>query len=184
MGPSLINREILNSRLLHEKFDIDVLPINTSSSISSVERFSFKKLPVLAGKIFKLIGKLSGNKYEFAYFTLSVAGIGFLKDFLLVLILKLSGTKIIYHLHGKGISKSKNLFIKSCYRFCFKNEKVILLSELLSADIKDYVKSSALDILPNGMQNVISDKEFNLLSEKRQETQEQTRLLFLANMVR
>ncbi len=184
IGPSIINQEFIQSPLVREHFMPDILSINTSSRLEDVEKFSLLKLFVLCRRLFALFRRLISGRYALAYVSLSPIGIGFFKDAALVTLLKLFRIKILYHLHGKGMSLAHNPVTKALYTFCFAHSGVVLLSSLLIDDIKKYGNTSRLYVLPNGIHQRVSDGEFKEAMKQRKEYQGPVRLLFLSNMVK
>ena len=111
------------------------------------------------------------------------SGLGFLKDSIYVLIAKKFNKKVIIHFHAKGASETtKRLLAKIYYKFIFKNTKIILLSKLLFSDISNVAKKSQISIVPNGIKNEISDKQFNKILKNRLK-KKALNLLFLSNMI-
>ena len=86
------------------------------------------------------------------YFTISPTGGAFYRDFIYTLILKLFNKKIIFHLHGKGISKkvSSSKLSTLLYKFVFKNTTIICLSDTLTYDVKS-VFSKKPFVVKNGI---------------------------------
>jgi len=181
-GVTAINKDIISGELA-KRFSLDIIPINTARKLSDIDNFSFEKLIRTARIFFSLLIKLFYAKYAFCYFSLTPTGKAFYKDFLFVLLLKIFKIKRLYHLHGKGICAYKNIFIRYMYKFCFKDSKVIILSDKLYYDIKDYVEKDCIYVLCNAIIPQLSDKEFNDIIEKRYKG-DKINLLFLSNMVR
>ncbi len=183
IGPSVINESVIQSLSLNPEFECDVFPINTSNHIQQINRFSLKKVSVLFTMSFKLIRRLLNRKYHLVYMSLTPTGIGFLKDFILVMILKMRGVCRLYHLHGKGVHEKQNVFMTWLYRLCFKGSHVILLSESLYPDIKCYVPREQVSVIPNGVPEDIDAKAWEKIRERRRQPHV-FHVLFLANLVR
>jgi len=140
--------------------------INKSISIINLIRYAF------------LISyHLVTFKPENVYFTISPVN-AFYRDLIYVLLLKLSGAKLIYHLHGKGIKKKAeysniNLML---YKWAYKNVYVILLSRKLLSDIK-FLPINKYYIVPNGIEQnekyECVEKGFNELPQ----------ILFLSHLI-
>ncbi|MDA7594106.1 hypothetical protein N8717_04010, partial [Candidatus Pelagibacter sp.] len=155
-GQSLINKSIKESKLINKKFKNQFINISTTRHISESELFRFKKILTFIQIIFKLIKSLLIFKPDRIYISLSVLGFGFLKDSILVIISKLFGVKLIFHLHRKEVHciVTKSIIYKIYYKFIFTNVEIIHLSDILQKDIriiKDLKKKSY--VLNNGIKD-------------------------------
>lgn len=176
-GVSMMNEITLSSVEIVKMFDTKVVSLNYTKEIKRIGKFSFKKVLSFL-RIYKNIFRaLIKFKPNMVYFTLTPTGNSFYRDVLIVMLLKLSKTKIVYHLHGKGIyKKTKNSKItKTIYKLVFKNTYVIHLSEILKKDIvlvNNKVKSF---VIPNGINKL---KHLN----KKKSNGNTKKLLFLSNL--
>lgn len=153
-GSNISSKNLVSSTLINSKFDLDVLPVSYNKKSENVGKLNIKK-PFLILKFFFIILKKSFQKHDLVYFVPAVKGFAFIRDFFLLLPLKLRKKNIIIHLRGKGIGQvSKNSrFYKILYKFFFKNTSVVCLSERLVFDIKD-VFDGTVYIVNNGIQVV------------------------------
>lgn len=180
-GVTLLNRNILDE-CLKRHFYVDYLSINTSKILKEIQRFSWAKVIFLLKKIIVLLRKLMSNRYRLCYFTIAPTGLGFYKDFFLVILLKLFKIKIIYHLHGRGIAMHKSLIERLMYKISLAGSKVIIISESLYGDIKEYVTRSNIYVLPNGIDDSLDGDEFEKIANLRSD-KKNINLLFLSNMI-
>jgi glycosyltransferase involved in cell wall biosynthesis len=91
--------------------------------------------------------------------------------------MKLFRKKIVFHLHGKGISQQLNNPMKKLlYKFVFKNQDIITLSELLDYDIKDVFKGRIFHV-PNG----ISKVDYN---DNEKPINKVPKILYLSNLIK
>lgn len=109
---------------------------------------------------------------KIVYFELAPNGLAFYRDSLLVLMAKLFRKRIIFHLHARNLTNNKYS------RFIFKNTKIIVLSNLLYSEVKDFYKKENIFILPNGIPDVIFNK-----NPKIQKNNQEKRILFISNMI-
>lgn len=181
-GVSMINRYILQG-IIHKDFCIDSISINTSKDIKDVEKKSAGKIFIFGNIFLNLLAKLLQNRYGLCYFSITPTGIGFYKDALLVFLIKLFRVEIVYHFHGQGISGRKSRVEHILYKFCFKNSKAIIISQSLFYDIKEYIAENDIYVLPNGVQMVLGNDEFERLNHGKMNKQCRN-LLFLSNMIR
>ena len=178
-GAAMVGEQIKNSKRINTTFDVDYINLTTSFSLNKIGKGGFQKFATTFAIGWKVIKALSSKKYDLCYMTLTAKGAGFYKDFLIVLILKLFGKKIVYHFHNKGVAKSSKLYFNDLlYRFTFKNTKSIQLSPLLYFDIKRYVKPEDVFFCPNGItDDFISPKTMDKVLNTP------CKFLFLSNMM-
>jgi glycosyltransferase involved in cell wall biosynthesis len=150
-GSNMATKDILESRVLNETFNLEIIPISYNKDTSRVGKLEITKFFLIVKNFITILIK-SFRKYNLVYFVPAVTGLAFIRDLLLILPLKISKQNIIIHLHGKGIKSQaeKSKIYKSLYKFFFKNTSVICLSERLVYDIKD-VFDGTVYIVNNGV---------------------------------
>jgi glycosyltransferase involved in cell wall biosynthesis len=153
-GASMVGSYIKGSTLMKETFVTGFINLSTANSLFDIGKTSFKKL----GSIFKLycqiISYLVKNKVDLCYLTINASGAAWLKELVIVAILKSFQVPIVYHYHNKGVRKNANSFWKKqLYKFQFAKTKSILLSSLLENDISQFVDKSDIFTCPNGIPN-------------------------------
>lgn len=178
-GVTLSNQRIVRSRI-GELFELDSQAINTARSLNRIEHVSLRKILLFVRIFFGIFLKLIRRRYRGCYFSLTPVGIGFYKDFLLVLLLKVFRVKTLYHLHGKGIARKRKWLSRFLYRISFKNAYAVVLSPSLRGDVSAYLMPEQLFVLPNG----IPREEGFDISGSQPDGRDRVRLLFLSNMVR
>lgn len=152
-GVSLMNTYVIESGIINENFYISKIDLKFVKSMDQLQKFSIFKIVTALKYCFEIVKKMLIFKPQLVYFTFTPTGFGFYRDAFYVFILKIFKTKIILHLHGKGIKKNINTFIKrSIYKCVFKNIYVICLSETLSKDIADVYNATPF-IVHNGVPN-------------------------------
>lgn len=153
-GASVMNYYLVNSEKLKSNFNIDIINLQFVRMIEEITRFSLKKIYKSIYYSFEIIKKISIQKPDLVYFTLSLSGYALYRDAFYVFLIKLMRKKIVFHLHGKGIKSEmkKNVLKKYLYRLVFKNAYVICLSQTLRKDIEDVNKSLPF-VVPNGIQS-------------------------------
>ncbi len=171
-----MNLRVRDSGTLRNSFNSESIAISYATSISDLGSLRLGKFVLLYKYLFNLTKKLFLYKYSFVYFQISPHGTVFFRDLLFVLIIKLSRTRIVYHLHGKGIKrKAKNIFYKILYNFAFINQPIIVLSELLKYDIEDVHKGKVF-VVPNGIPDI------NYRPKEITNANQPLRILFLSNL--
>lgn len=176
-GATLMNKYVAESKLLRNNFKIHTIAISYNSSVSQMGSYSFAKFFKIIKYNSTLIKELIKFKPDLIYFQISPLGFAFLRDSLFVFTMKLFRKKIVFHLHGKGISQQLNNPMKKLlYKFVFKNQDIITLSELLDYDIKDVFKGRIFHV-PNG----ISKVDYN---DNEKPINKVPKILYLSNLIK
>jgi glycosyltransferase involved in cell wall biosynthesis len=182
-GAALMNQRYIEDRVLNEYFDIRAIRINDSESLEELGKVNLKKILGFFKKNFRTIRELLFFNPDLIYFEIAPKGFAFYRDSIFVWLCKLFSKKIVFQLHAKGISSSvKSLLAKKYYRQVFRNSKVILLSWLLYEDVKEVIYKNQIIIMPNRIENELTEKEFNRIIENRNKNKKPV-LLFLSNMI-
>lgn len=171
-GASLMNSYVVNSEVLRRNFTIDIVNLQFAKSIKELEKFSLLKVYKALSYGFAIAKIVITQRPDLVYFNLTPKGFAFYRDAYYVLLLKLLNSKIVFHLHSKGIKDNikKSFLKKKMYAWVFKNSNVICLSERLSEDISElyrspYIVPNGIKILPktNGIQNRSNKSIVNVL---------------------
>ncbi|GEO11241.1 glycosyltransferase family 4 protein [Segetibacter aerophilus] len=178
-GVSVLNNYLLQSKIIRAEFTIDFIDLKFGRTIKELEKFSIKKLIIAVRYIFVIIYKTCMVRYSIVYFTLTPTGFGFYRDALYVLIMKFFSSKIVLHLHGKGIQNNiDNIIKRKLYRHVLKDTSIICLSERLIFDL-DNVYFGKPFIVPNGIE---IQKDAGL--KKTALIQGIPRILFVSNFIK
>jgi len=176
-GPAVIGGYIYKSKIINNSFNCKYINYSLSEEIEDVGKFNIIKIFFYLRLIKSICTQLYNFKPDLCYVTPSARQItvaDLLKDFIIVLIIKLFKAKVVLHFHNKGISTSQDKWLfDKFYKKHFNNVKVILLSDLLYNDIKKYVDKSNVYICPNG----IPIKTISAIKSER------FYILFLSNMM-
>ena len=177
-GATIMNKYVYDSILLKSNFKSRSICISYKNTIRDKRKFNLNKTKVFFMVIVKLIIELAFNKPVIIYFQISPTGKAFLRDILFVLLIKMSGKSIIYHLHGQGISTSAahSKLIKLFYSFVFRNEFLIIVSTKLIRDIKDVYLGNPY-VVPNAVKEIPSHFLY-----KNKKINVKTRIIFLSNL--
>jgi len=186
-GSSVVGQYIKDSQMINASFDCRYIRLNTSENINDIGKNKLNKFFKIFAILIRLLWQVITFKPNLCYFAITIKGIGFYKDSLAVLILKLFKVKIVYHLHNKGVSTRQHKFIDNqLYRITFKNTSVILLSKYLYPDIKKYVQEKFVYYCPNGIpekQLVPNDSELRLKGATKVDKNKTVAILFLSNLI-
>jgi glycosyltransferase involved in cell wall biosynthesis len=183
-GSSMVGQMIHDSLLINSEFQCNYIDLLASHNVAETGSVSFKKLLEFVFLWFKTLFSVVFNRPNLVYFALTTTGYALLRDVLLVALLKLFHLKRIYHLHNKGISNYQNRpFFRLLYNFVFKDTEVILLSNLLYDDVKEFVPKSKVHICPNGISDLFENVRLNNLKNYDDNLHQTPELLFLSNLI-
>lgn len=191
-GAAKVGDFIKSSKKINQNFTTKYIQISSSSSLQDIGKVSIRKLLRNLTIIFKVFWSLCFFRPQILYFTVSVSGIAFYRDFLISILIKLfskiSKTKIYYHYHTKGVDAftAHSFFKTFLVKFFLNNVNVILLSPELGKDLARFPCVNKVFFLPNGVaDNFTSNIEFRqYLYKKLQQQQDNINILFLSNMLR
>lgn len=179
-GSANISKILVESPIINNAFNLTVIPLHFAKDNKQLGFFSLSKVAKMIGYGLRLISVLRSFKPDVVYFTVSPKGLSFYRDVCYVFILKLWKSKIVYHLHVKGIKEEseESSLKKILYKCIFKNTYVITLSDMLAYDL-EAVYGKQPFIVNNGIQNVIHDD--NILSRP---ASRKPKILFLSNLMK
>jgi len=175
-GVSVMNYHAVNNPLWNEQYDKKTIRLNFGQRLEDLGTITPGKLAGMFKVFLEICYTLVSFRPALIYFTMMPTGKIFYRDALIVAICKLFSSKLVIHLHGKGISEAaKKSRLKAwLYRVTFKNTRVICLSANLVSDISPVYKRKPF-VLANGI-------EINNL-EKAAES-DQPVVVYLSNLVK
>ena len=178
-GASLRSKSLVESKLINDAFNIEVIRLNFAVETDDVGKFSVGKVVKSARKAFGIIYKMITFKPDLVYFVFAVYGFALYRDLMYGCIFKLFSPKVLYHLRTQGVKSQieRSKFKRGIFRYVFKNTRVICLSEFLSRDIAD-----VYPIRPMVINNGIEDVTHGLLLKKQRNTI--VEILFLSNFAK
>jgi len=137
-GVSIINELVIGSKTINHGFKKKLVEIRFSNQIKDLRKFGIFKLWSFCKTVYRLISALVTFGPDVVYFSFMPVGIGFLRDSIFALIIKIFRPRIIYHLHNRGISSYNNkILYKILYKIVFRNSSIIHLSGgLIDTEIK------------------------------------------------
>lgn len=179
-GAAIACNYIKSSELINEEIEGVYINLALNTRLSESGKASIKKIKPVFVLVKSLLFILFRKHFDLCHFSISSNGLGFYKDFILVIILKIFRIKIVYHFHNKGVaSGSKKSINKVLYRIAFRNTKSILLSPSLFEDIKMFVKPSNVYYCPYGIPIV----KRKIILCNNSNVSRSCNLLFLSNMM-
>jgi glycosyltransferase involved in cell wall biosynthesis len=175
-GASMMNQNIQQSNFINSQFKTYFLPLNFVNKVEHIGSVSIIKLLKMFAFIFRLIYRLLTIRPELVYYTIAPYGGAFYRDALFVFIIKIFRVKLLFHIHGKGISEEvTNSFKRKIYQLTYSNVSVITLSKTLDYDVEPIYHGKIYNV-PNGIE--IKKHEFKTSSEA------QINVLYLSNLVK
>jgi glycosyltransferase involved in cell wall biosynthesis len=176
-GSSVVGLQIKNSNKINTAFQCSYVNLGTSDTVDEIGKNALGKIARYLFILWKVLKSLLFFRPALCYFAITVEGIGFYKDCLVVFLVKLFRVPVVYHFHNKGISnRQERFFDNRLYRFAFKNSFVILLSPLLYPDARKYLASDKIFYCPNGVEPLAQVEQLNKKNLSAQ-------ILFLGNMI-
>ncbi len=183
-GPSTV------LRLVHKYFfdaeDVKVYLINIFQKNDIANRgvggFSIKRSFFILKQGFKFL-KISKKEGGLVYLFISPSNVGFLRDFMFILLASMQRKKIILHQLGNYIAfyKSKNSMVKTLIRILFRNSKhIIVEGDIVKNFFLDQGFTNNFKIIPNSAPDLpegLSRKE-NISRERKV-----LRVIYLSNMI-
>jgi glycosyltransferase involved in cell wall biosynthesis len=175
-GACIMNSYVQKSSLLNKTFNMDILSLNYVKSTTELRIFSFKKIFKFIRYYFSLFYKLIVNRPDLVYFTITPHGAAFYRDILMVVLVKIFGIKLVYHLHGKGIKRYYPNH-KRIYNYVYNDVDVICLGNRLTDDIPFFKK------VPYIVNNGIPVVNSIIYKQKKIKNKMVVRILYLSNFV-
>jgi len=176
-GASVIGSYIQGSDLINTTFDTNYINLSTAFNLHDIGKTSWKKVVNILKLYAEIVTFLAKNKVDLCYITINAKGPAWLKELIIVAILKIFHVPLIYHYHNKGVSLNANSFWKKIlYKFQFKDSKSILLSDLLVNDLEQFVTKKDIYICANGI------PEISHLSKNKKDEQI-CQILFFSNLI-
>lgn len=152
-GASMVGLSIKESPKINETFECKYINPSASQTVSEVGNVSFRKIIFLIRNLLSIIKCCISFNPSLVYFTPTSDGWGIIRDAITIGCIKLTGKKIILHLHNKGCASfsKKHKWSIPFYKIMYTNNKLILLSPKLYPDLKEFVKEENVYYCPNGI---------------------------------
>lgn len=176
-GAAMMGKYIHDSKSINQTFDCHYFNLSLAKNLQDIGKGGIRKLYNFIQQLKSIHHEIKTFEPDICYVTPNAKGGAFYKDFLVVMMLKRMGQKVIIHYHNKGVAtRQEKLLDNQLYNYFFKGLKVILLAETLYKDICKYVKQENVYICPNG---IPEQKKLPLKKEHRI-----FNILFLSNMMK
>jgi glycosyltransferase involved in cell wall biosynthesis len=177
MGPSIATELLLRSAL-NDEFKLIHIDTRINSSLSTMGKFSLKKLIGQFKVYVNLISKLIRLKPALAWIPISQSKGGFAKDAILILLCRFLGTRVLIHLRGSEfrdrMENGSSLNLKFVRFVLGKTSGVIVLGERLKSIFLGWIPEDRIYVCPNGGDFSIPEKPLS--------TDDTIRLLYIGNL--
>ena len=175
-GAATVGKYIHDSEIINSEFDCHYINLATASRLEDIGKFKIKKVFMFYRLLRQIRKSVKDIQPQLVYITPNAKGGPFYKDYVVAMMLKRMGCKIVAHYHNKGVAtRQDKWFDNILYKRFFKNIKIILLAEPLYQDVSKYVKREDTYICPNAIP---------LPSEPAvRKEQPETEILFLSNLL-
>jgi glycosyltransferase involved in cell wall biosynthesis len=182
-GSAMSSKMCLDILRSSKEVEVDNIKLNYSKKMSDVGRINFSKILGIRKVKKDILDKISNEKYDLVYMVPATSGLGFLRDsyFAKILNKKYNG-HILYHLRSRVLEKTwNNKVMKALYNKIFPGNKAIVLDKNLEKDLHKLISKKNTFILPNAIENTLSERSFRnvMLSRKKRD---KFNILFLSNM--
>lgn len=178
-GSAMISKVFVKSPIINTAFNISVIGLHFSKTMSEIGTFSLSKVLKTIGYGIEILRRIRSFRPALVYFTIAPIGLSFYRDIFYVMALKMSKVKIVYHLHVRGIRhESESRIKKFLYQFVFRNTYVITLSKQLENDLIS-VYDNRPYVVNNGIPVVTNDRAL-----VKSPTSDRVQILYLSNLAR
>ena len=178
-GASMVGQFIHDSQLINSSFDCHYVNLAVATRLEDVGKGGWHKAKDIWKKRIEGRKTVKAVKPDLVYITPNSAGAPFYKDFIIVMMLKMMGQKIVMHFHNKGVATRQNRKLDNwMYKHYFKGVKLILLADALYEDVKKYVKREDVFVCPNAIPAI---SNANLVNENSDHV---PHILWLTNIMK
>ncbi len=180
-GAAMVGKYIMDSELINSKFDCHYINLAIASSIENIGKVGIKKIWKFQQLLHTIRREVKQLNPDYVYITPNAKGGAFYKEWVIVMMLKIMGCRIVAHYHNKGVSSRQDKWLDNwMYQRFFNKIKAILLAEALYSDIQKYVCRKDVFICPNGIPSVglLEPRALGVM-----EKNDVPRLLFLSNLL-
>lgn len=151
-GAAMMGKYIHDSKLINECINGNYINLTLAKDMQDIGKGGLRKLCDFIKQLAHIRSEVKKLRPDLCYVTPNAKGVAFYKDFVVVMMLKALGQKVVVHYHNKGVANRQDKALDNfLYKRFFKNLKVILLADELYPDVCKYVKKEDVYICPNGI---------------------------------
>ena len=177
MGPSIAFEILINSELKNI-YNLLHLDVKANESLSTLGKFSIKKIFINFSIYKKLASLLKNEKPDLVLIPISQATLGFFKDSIFIIICKLYATRVIIQLRGSDFKRwinSASFFVRLYVKTILSIPKgVIVLGSNLKHLFENYFDPNEIFVVPNGGNYVVPERDSRYAGP--------VRIIYLANL--
>lgn len=184
-GSAMSSLMCLNLLKKSERFDIHNIKLNYSKEMDDIGKVSFLKIQGIWAVKNEIKRYFKHNKPDIVYFVPATYSLGLIRDWLFVReIKKYWSGKIIFHIRSRILEKTWNSFLgRKVLKNMYVDNKAIVLGKELTKDLRGMIPDKNIFILPNAIENEVSDSSVKKIIKKRRQNLK-FKILFLSNMDR
>jgi len=180
-GFTVMNRVAVESEFM-SAFDVRLQVINFAASVDELGgKFSFRKIFLLVKYLFQIFGKCLTQRYDYAIYPICFSAIPFLRDVILLSVVRLFGIKIIYYAHGNHLpefySRSPKWLQCLIDNFVRAATAAIVVGENLKFNFTPFLPHERIFSVHNGIETFKS-------SPPLKKTKSHIQVLYLSNLTR
>lgn len=177
-GAALLGKFIYDSEIINTAYQTKYINLGTTKTFKDRKRFTLRKvIHFIKLSVTCFFTNLFYNP-DIVYLTLTSNGTGFYKDALIVFLLKLKGTRIIYHHHNKGVYNNQDKFLDNLlYKMVFRKAYSVVGSKWLYFDVEKYIDKDHVYYCANG----IPAPNYAMIEKTR--SKKTVQILFLSNLI-
>jgi glycosyltransferase involved in cell wall biosynthesis len=127
-GVAQVNRMVVDDDRLNASLSTRILEVRSSKDLAEIDALSLRKGLDAVRLCVRLISECVSFRPDFAYLSPVPTGPAFLRDLVLICILRTFGVKRLLHLHGLGIQQQRRGAWPRLYRLAFGDAAVISIS--------------------------------------------------------
>lgn len=120
-GAAMVGKYIHDSRLVNEAFDCRYINLATAANLEDIGKVRLAKFVDFSRLLRRIRKEYMTFRPDLVYVTPNAGGGAFLKDFVVVQMLKSMGARVVVHYHNKGVSNYQQ---KPLFDFCYKRFSV------------------------------------------------------------
>ena len=189
-GAANIGDFIASSTHINEQFNCKFIAIKSSDNIGDIGKVNFKKFYNFLSLYIQVFWNLIFFRPKKIYFTPSIKGVAFYRDFILASLWKaysiIRPSEIYFHYHTKGVNEfiSSSPLNISLKNFFLKNVNIVLLSPTLKKDFDKIGSMKNIYFLPNGVEDCLQKNNFYDFISTRFNSFRKVNVLYLSNMIK
>jgi glycosyltransferase involved in cell wall biosynthesis len=154
-GPAITYQALLRSSF-PERFDVTFINLNVVRDYRELEVFRWRKLALLARQIGLEFRHLASQRFDFAFYPVSLNRNAFLKDTLLLAIARAFGVPVVLYSHGNGLPEFREKsprWLKSLIDWTTRGAAAaVVLGKGLQSNFLGRLREDQVFVVPSGIE--------------------------------